>query len=254
MSFLKLIGTECRKLKRSKIFWILLIPTIIVWIPSVLNADTAFQSATGAAPTDEFFIQGFMGMVWFMFPACMVVCTVLIHQTELSNNGILKMLALPVQPAALSVAKFIILTVLGALQVLLTDIVYYAAAAIASHSQDYDLILSPIFVLKESALTFLTLIPMLTVFWLISTLIKTPIFSIGLGLASIVPSVLMINTKIWFCYPMCYPFYLLMETQSRLSGSTDTTIDLIPFLPVAVLITALCLGISIVYYGKAERR
>ena len=143
MSFLKLLGTECQKLKRSWILLLLFVPTVLTWIPSLLNADHAFQSATGAAPANEFFIQGFMGFTWFLFPACMVVCTVLIHQTELTNNGILKMLALPVRPAALSGAKFIILLGLGAIQVLLCDAVYYAVAAIASHTQDYDLILGP---------------------------------------------------------------------------------------------------------------
>ena len=35
------------------------------------------------------------------------------------------------------------------------------------------------------------------VYLAVSTLIQSPIFSVGIGLASIVPSVLMINTKIW---------------------------------------------------------
>lgn len=254
MSFLKLLGIECQKLKRSWILVLLLVPTVITWIPSLLNADYAFQSATGAAPANEFFIQGFMGFTWFMFPACMVVCTVLLHQTELANNGITKMLSLPVRPAALSGAKFIILLGLGAVQILFCDGVYYAVAAIVSHQVDFDLVLGPAFIFKESGLMYLMLIPMMTVFWLLSTLIKTPIFSIGIGLASIVPSVLMINTKVWFCYPMCYPFYLQMITQSKLSGNAGASIDLVPFLPVAIGITAVCLTVSLLYYGKAERR
>lgn len=254
MSFLKLLGIECQKLKRSWILVLLLVPTVITWIPSLLNADYAFQSATGAAPANEFFVQGFMGFTWFMFPACMVVCTVLLHQTELANNGITKMLSLPVRPAALSGAKFIILLGLGAVQILFCDGVYYAVAAIVSHQVDFDLVLGPAFIFKESGLMYLMLIPMMTVFWLLSTLIKTPIFSIGIGLASIVPSVLMINTKIWFCYPMCYPFYLQMITQSKLSGNAGASIDPVPFLPVAIAITAVCLGVSLFYYGKAERR
>lgn len=254
MSFLKLLGTECQKLKRSWILLLLFVPTVLTWIPSLLNADHAFQSATGAAPANEFFIQSFMGFTWFLFPACMVVCTVLLHQTELANNGITKMLSLPVRPAALSGAKFIILLGLGAVQILFCDGVYYAVAAIVSHQVDFDLVLGPTFIFKESGLMYLMLIPMMTVFWLISTLIKTPIFSIGIGLASIVPSVLMINTKIWFCYPMCYPFYLQMITQSKLSGNADAAIDPVPFLPVAIAITAVCLGVSLFYYGKAERR
>ncbi len=36
-----------------------------------------------------------------------------------------------------------------------------------------------------------------------------PIFSVGIGLVSIVPSVLMIN-KIWFAYPMSLPVPILI--------------------------------------------
>ena len=35
-------------------------------------------------------------MVWFMIPASLVICTVLLNQTERSDRGILKMLSLPV--------------------------------------------------------------------------------------------------------------------------------------------------------------
>ena len=41
---------------------------------------------------------------------------------------------------------------------------------------------------------------MAAVFWMIAVLIASPIFQIGIGLASIVPSVLLINTKVWFAY------------------------------------------------------
>ena len=53
------------------------------------------MQAEGISPENNFFIQGFMAMSWFMFPASMVVGTVLLNQTERMNKGILKMLALP---------------------------------------------------------------------------------------------------------------------------------------------------------------
>ena len=52
---------------------------------------------------------------------------------------------------------------------------------------------------------------MLTFFWMLAVCIVAPVFSVGAALASIVPSVLMLNTKYWFLYPMSYPFYLIME-------------------------------------------
>lgn len=66
MSFLSLVGVELKKIRRSKIFLILLIPVIMMWIPSIINADMNFDlRGIQITPENNFFIQGFMGMVWY---------------------------------------------------------------------------------------------------------------------------------------------------------------------------------------------
>lgn len=180
---------------------------------------------------------------------------VLLSQTERANKGILKMLSLPVGTAKLCIAKFIVLLTLAAAQILMMTGMYYISAAISSGTQDYNFILPPLFVLKEISLIFLSAIPMIAFFWMLSVCIQTPIFSIGIGLASIVPSVLIINTKAWFAYPMSYPFFVITSEYGKLAENLDTApVELIPWLPVAVLITILCLGISCLRFGQAERR
>ena len=44
MSFLSLVGVEFKKIKRSKIFLILFAATVILWIPSILNACLLYTS------------------------------------------------------------------------------------------------------------------------------------------------------------------------------------------------------------------
>lgn len=256
MNFLSLVGVEFKKIKRSKILLILLVAAVILWIPSILNAHMNFDmQAEGISPENNFFIQGFMGMSWFMFPASMVVGTVLLSQTERTNKGILKMLALPISTAKLCMAKFIVLLALAVLQIAMAVGMYYVGAAIASSTQNYNFILQPLFVFKEAGLIFVAAIPMLAFFWLLSVCIQTPIFSIGIGLASIVPSVLMINTKAWFAYPMSYPFFAITAEYGKLATNLDTAqVELIPWIPVAIVITILCLGISCTRLGQAERR
>ena len=256
MNFLSLVGVEFKKIKRSKILLILLVATVILWIPSIVNAKMNFDmQAEGISPENNFFIQGFMGMSWFMFPASMVVGTVLLSQTERANKGILKMLSLPISAAKLCMAKFIVLLALAALQIGMAVGMYYVSAAIASSTQNYNFILQPLFVFKEAGLIFVAAIPMLAFFWLLSVCIQTPIFSIGIGLASIIPSVLMINTKAWFAYPMSYPFFVITAEYGKLAANFDTAqVELIPWIPVAIVITILCLGISCLRFGQAERR
>lgn len=256
MSFLSLIGIEFKKIRRSKILLILSVATIILWLPSIFNAHLNFgMQAEGISPENNFLIQGFMGMAWFMFPASMVVGTVLLSMTERSNRGILKMLSLPVDTAKLCLAKFVVLLALAAFQMLMTIGMYFVSAGIASQRQDYDFILQPLFVFKETGLIYAAAIPMLAFFWLLSVCIQTPIFSIGIGLASIVPSVLMINTKIWFAYPMSYPFFVITAEYGKLASNLATAqVQFVPWLPVCVGITMICLFISCLRFGQAERR
>lgn len=256
MNFFSLLMVEFQKMKHSKILPILLAATVILWIPSILNAPMNFEmQAEGISPEHNFFIQGFMGMSWFMFPAGMVVGTVLLSQTERADKGLLKMLALPVSTAKLCMAKFIVLLVLAVFQIGMAVGMYYIAAAIASGTQDYPFILPPLFVFQEAGILFAAAIPMIAFFWMLSVCIRTPIFSIGIGLASIVPSVLMINTKAWFAYPMSYPFFVITAEYGKLAANLDTAqVELIPWIPVAIVITSLCLSISCLCFGQAERR
>lgn len=256
MSFPSLVGVEFSKIRRSKIILILLVATVILWLPSIFNAHINFEmQAEGISPENNFLIQGFMGMAWFIFPASMVVGTVLISQTERSNNGILKMLALPVSTVKLCLAKFAVLLTLAAVQVLMTTGMYFISSAIVTGTQNYEFMLSPLFVFKEAGLIYLSSIPMIAFFWMLSVCIQTPIFSIGIGFASIVPSVLMINTKIWYAYPMCYPFYVITSEYGKLATNLDTSeVTLFPWLPIAAILTIICLAVSCIRFGQAERR
>ena len=256
MSFLSLLGVEFKKIKRSKILLILLTATIFLWLPAVCNADINFtMQDIGISPENNFLIQGFLGLSWFMFPASMVVSTVLLTQTERSNKGILKMLSLPIRTKKLCIAKFMVLLALAAAQILMTVGMYFISAAIATQTQDYNFMLSPVFVMKEAAMIFAFSIPMLAVFWMLSVCIQTPIFAVGAGLASIVPSVLMINTKLWSVYPMCYPFYVITTEYGKLAAKMSANeIDLPRLLPVAILVTVTGLAVACIRFGQAERR
>ena len=256
MNFLSLLSVEYKKIKRSKIFLILFAAAFILWIPSIINSDLNFHMETeGISPENNFFIQGFMAMSWFMFPASIVVVTVLLNQTERADNGIIKMLSLPASTVKLSLAKFIVMLSLAAAQVLILTGAYYASAAIVSVIQDYNFILPPLFVAKETGIIFLSALPMTAFFWMVSVCIQTPVFSVGTGMASIVPSVLLINTKAWFAYPMSYPLFVVSSEYGKLAANLETAQpELIPWLPVAVVITIICLIISCSCFGWAARR
>src|SRR5699024_11640227 len=116
MNLLTIFHIELKKIRRTHIIWILLIPLILLWIPAILNADSNFSNAAGLSPEMNFFFQTFLGLSWFMYPASLVVITVMLNQLERSNQGIQKMLSLPVSAAGLCLGKFLVLLLLAAFQ------------------------------------------------------------------------------------------------------------------------------------------
>ena len=165
------------------------------------------------------------------------------------------MLVLPVSTAKLCMAKFVILLILAAIQMMMMTGMYFLSAAVASRTQGYEFLLSPIFVLKLVGVLYVSAFPMIAFFWMLSVCIHTPIFSVGLGLASIVPSVLMINTKLWFVYPMDYPFYIITAEYGKLASNlSEIRMEPVPWIPAAAVFTGICLAAACVYFGKEERR
>src|SRR5699024_2662523 len=116
MNLLTIFHIELEKIGRTHIIWILLIAPIILWIPALLNADSNFSNAAGLSPEMNFFFQTFLGLSWFMYPASLVVITVMLNQLERSNQGMQKMLSLPVYAASLCLGKFLVLLLLAAFQ------------------------------------------------------------------------------------------------------------------------------------------
>ena len=89
MKYLTLTLTEFRKLRHSRILLLLLLPLVILWLPNVVNADMSLTPVMeGITPEHNFLIQSFMGFAWFIYPACMIVCTVLLQQLERGHKGI----------------------------------------------------------------------------------------------------------------------------------------------------------------------
>ena len=102
MNVFNLFAVELKKIRRTHIFLLLLIPIILLWIPSILHSDMNFSmKAEGISPENNFFIQGFLGLAWFMYPATLVIGTVLLHQTERGNRGIVKMLSTAKLPVSM---------------------------------------------------------------------------------------------------------------------------------------------------------
>ena len=208
MNFLELLGIEFTKVKRSKIVPLIFVAPLLVVVSGIVNLSRYFTPEyTNAWPA--MFIQSALVYAYYLLPFSMIVVCVMIAGRETQNNGVLKMLALPVSRYALSLAKFFVLMFYLLMEMVVFLAVFIAAGLIATAAMDITETLPVLYLLKWCVGLFLTMLPSLAAMWAITVLFEKPLFSVGLNLLLVIPGVLIANTPLWIAYPYCYSGYLV---------------------------------------------
>ncbi|MCI8591771.1 MAG: ABC transporter permease subunit [Lachnospiraceae bacterium] len=254
MSFLELLKIEFIKVKRSKIIPLIFIAPILVVASGVANLQTYFSPEYTNAWA-AMFIQSALVYAYYLLPFSMIVVCVMIAGRETENNGILKMLALPVSRYALSAAKFCVLLFYLLMEMVVFLIVFAITGWIATRDTGITETLPIMYLLKWCTGLFLTMLPGLAAMWAVTVLFEKPLLSVGLNLLLVIPGVLVANTPLWIAYPYCYSGYLVSRSLHSFSAEgTGTGFNLFPFLPCAMLIFVFVLATAIIRFGKKEMR
>ena len=250
MSFLELLKIEFIKVKRSKIIPLIFIAPLLVVASGIANLSSYFTPEyTNAWPA--MFIQSALVYAYYLLPFSMIVVCVMIAGRETGNNGILKMLALPVSRYALSLAKFCVLMFYLLMEMVVFLAIFVAAGMIATSTTGITETLPILYLLKWCVGLFLTMLPCVATMWAITVLFEKPLLSVGLNLLLVIPGVLVANTPLWIAYPYCYSGYLVScSLHDFTTEGISTTFELFPFLPCAVLVFALVLAVAITRFGK----
>ena len=224
MNLWKLLKIEFIKVKRSKIIPLIFIAPILVVSSGVANLHSYFTPEYSNAWA-AMFIQSALVYAYYLLPFSMIVVCVMLAGRETGNNGILKMLALPVSRYTLSAAKFCVL-----LFYLFMEMAVFLGV-------------------------FFTMLPSVAIMWAITVLFSKPLLSVGLNLLLVIPSVLVANTPLWIAYPYCYSGYLVSCSLHDFTvGGDNAAFQLFPFLPCAILIFTLLLAVAVTRFGKKEMR
>lgn len=254
MSFLELLKIEFMKIKRGKIVPLIFIAPLLVVASGVANLHSYFTPEYTNAWA-AMFIQSALVYSYYLLPFSMIVVCVMIAGRETGNNGILKMLALPVSRYALSAAKFCVLLIFLFMEMVVFLVVFVIAGLIAISSTGITETLPIMYLLKWCAGLFLTMLPSVATMWAITVLFDKPLLSVGLNLFLVIPGVLVANTPLWIAYPYCYSGYLVScSLHDFTTTGVSTGGDLFPFLPCATLIFALVLCVAVTGFGKREMR
>ena len=254
MSFLELLKIEFMKVKRSKIIPLIFIAPLLVVASGIANLSSYFTPEyTNAWPA--MFIQSALVYAYYLLPFSMIVVCVMIAGRETGNNGILKMLALPVSRYTLSFAKFCVLMFYLLMEMVVFLAMFVVAGMIATSTTGITETLPILYLLKWCVGLFLTMLPCVATMWAITVLFEKPLLSVGLNLLLVIPGVLVANTPLWIAYPYCYSGYLVScSLHDFTTEGISTTFELFPFLPCAVLVFVLVLAVAITRFGKKEMR
>ena len=226
MNFLDLIKIEFMKVRRSKIIPLIFIAPLLVVISGVASLSNYFTPEyTNAWPA--MFIQSALVYAYYLLPFSMIVVCVMIAGRETGNNGILKMLALPVSRYTLSIAKFCVLTFYLFMEMVVFLVVFVIAGAVATQTMG----------ITETLL------------------FEKPLLSVGLNLLFVIPGVLVANTPLWIVYPYCYSGYLVSCSLHDFTAETsDAAFSMFPFLPCAIVVFGLFFALAVTQFGKKEMR
>ncbi len=254
MSFYELLKIEFMKVKRSKIVPLIFVAPLLVVASGVANLSRYFTPEYTNA-WSAMFIQSALVYAYYLLPFSMIVVCVMIAGRETGNNGILKMLALPVSRYAFSIAKFCVLAFYLFMEMVVFLAVFVIAGTVATSTMGMTETLPVLYLLKWCVGLFLTMLPCVGTMWAITILFDKPLLSVGLNLLLVIPGVLVANTPLWIAYPYCYSGYLVScSLHDFTMGSNTMTFSMIPFLPVAILVFALVLAIAVKQFGKKEMR
>lgn len=254
MSFLELLKIEFMKVKRSKIVPLIFIAPLLVIGSGIANLSMYFTPEyTNAWPA--MFIQSALLYSYYLLPFSMIVVCVMIAGRETQNNGIMKMLALPISRQALSLAKFCVLAFYLFMEMVVFFVIFTITGWIATFTSGITEVMPILYLIKWCLGLFLTMLPCVATMWALTVLFEKPLISVGLNLLLVIPGLLAGATPIWFMYPYCYSGYLVSCSlhEFKVVG-TDTAFQLFPFVPCAILIFFLALMLATKRFGKKEMR
>lgn len=253
MSFLELLKIEFMKVKRGKIIPLIFIAPLLVVASGVANLQNYFSPEYTNAWA-AMFIQSALVYAYYLLPFSMIVVCVMITGRETGNNGILKMLALPVSRYALSAAKFCVLLFYLFMEMVVFLIAFVITGLIATNNTGITEALPIMYLLKWCVGLFFTMLPGVAIMWAITVLFEKPLLSAFLNLLLVIPGVLVANTLLWVVYPYCYSGYLVScSLHDFTAKGVSADFSLFPFLPFAILIFVLVLTVAVMCFGKKMR-
>lgn len=254
LGFFDYLSIEILKAKRGKIFPILLIAPILV-VVSGISALSMYLTPEYPDPWAAMFIQSALLFAYYLLPFSMLVVCIMLQSREKQTGGILKMLALPIDKTKVMLAKFTVVVGYLLLEMAVFLLMFIIGGMYTSFTNE---LITPVpiqYILKWSSLIFLSMLPSLSVMWAITVKCSKIFVAVGLNFILIIPGILFSALPIWYLFPHCYSGHVIRSAiSSTNTQASELPFDLMPFIPIAIIIFVIFLSVSIKSFGKYETR
>ena len=246
---MKTLAIELRKGKRTGVIPVLLVVGVLgaayAFVNFIVRKDTLLNLPL--APMDVLLTQLY-GMIMVLNLFGIVVATCMIYNMEFKGSAVKKMYMLPVSVPAMYLCKFLILTVMFLVAIVLQNL---ALAQIgmtdlpdgAFEMGKFEL---PTLILF-AAYSFITSMPVLSFLLLISSRFENMWVPLGIGVAGFLSGMALANSGLTLL--LVHPFVIILKPAVAMSAQPDSTVALVALVETLLF---LAVGLWLAKYRRYE--
>lgn len=238
---MKTLAIELRKGKRTGVIPVLLAVGVLgaayAFVNFIVRKDTLLNLPL--APMDVLLTQLY-GMIMVLNLFGIVVATCMIYNMEFKGSAVKKMYMLPVSVPAMYLCKFLILTVMFLVAIVLQNL---ALAQIGMT----DLPTEHLRWVRFAGYSFLTSMPVLSFMLLISSRFENMWVPLGIGVAGFLSGMALANSGLMLL--LVHPFVIILKPAVAMSAQPDSTVALVALVETLLF---LAVGLWLAKYRRYE--
>lgn len=227
------LAVELRKEKRSGVIPVLLVVGILgaayAFINFLVRKDTLLNLPL--APMDVLLTQLY-GMIMILNMFGIVVAACMVYNMEFKGNAVKKMYMLPMSVPGMYFCKFLILTVMLLIAVVLQNLALMNIGMTQLPQGTFEIGT----LVRFAAYSFITSMPVLSFMILISSRFENIWVPLGIGVAGFLSGMALANSKVALL--MIHPFVVMLKPAVAMSAQPDSTVILVSLVETILFLGA----------------
>ena len=238
------VAIELRKEKRTGVIPVLLAVGVLgaayAFVNFIMRKDTLLNLPL--APMDVLLTQLY-GMIMVLNLFGIVVATCMIYNMEFKGSAVKKMYMLPVSVPAMYLCKFLILTVMFLVAIVLQNL----ALAQIGMTDLPDGAFEMGTLVRFAGYSFLTSMPVLSFMLLISSRFENMWVPLGISVAGFLSGMALANSGLTLL--LVHPFVIILKPAVAMSAQPDSTVALVALVETLLF---LAVGLWLAKYRRYE--